>query len=263
LNETKRMSSKWVWTLAATSMLMLSGCGMYPAHPGMWPGGIWGEVLQFVSHILDIFAGAVGHSYGIALLFLTVLVRLLITPFYVKQIRYSKVMQSMQPEIAKIRAQNKGDNQKIQAETMKLWKREGVNPMAGCLPTLLQLPVLYSLFGAIEGNVGLSHSIFLGIFNLGKPDHYYILPILAAITTYFSSKLTMMGVDKQQKTMLLIMPVFIFIIALRFPSGLALYWVYGNAFTTIQTYFVRVRPAKSDALKIDVAQKPSKRGSSK
>ncbi|MCL6627184.1 MAG: YidC/Oxa1 family membrane protein insertase [Alicyclobacillus shizuokensis] len=244
--QTSHSHRKWLWLTSGLLVLLVSGCGMYPSAPGKWPQGAWGDILQFVSHLLDVFAQFFGGDYGLALLVLTVLVRLLIMPFFLKQLRYSKAMQQMQPEMAKIRDKYRNDPQKMQQEMQKLWQQAGVNPMAGCLPMVLQLPVLYALFGAIEGNVNMSHSTFLGIFQLGQPDHYFILPFVAAVTTFLSSRVMMIGQDTQQKWMLFVMPVFIFLMATRFASGLALYWVYTNLFTAVQAYFVRVRPqAKS------------------
>lgn len=226
------------------AVFSLTGCSMYPSHPGMWPQGPWGDVLKFVSGIIDFFARHLWGNYGIALLIVTVLVRLLILPLMVKQIRYSKVIQELQPRLRDIREKYKGDTRKIQEETMKLYQETGVNPMAGCLPMLVQLPVLYALFGAIEGNVALNHSTFLWIFQLGARDHYYILPVLAAATTYLSSRVMMTANDPQTRIMLYIMPVTVLLIGSRFASGLALYWIYSNLFTAIQSYFIRVRPAQ-------------------
>ncbi len=240
--------TKWLWALSAMALLSVTGCGMYPAHPGDWPHNIWGTALKFVSDILDFFAHYTGQDYGLSLLIVTVLVRLLILPLMAKQLRSSKAMQEVAPKVQQLRSKYKGDPKKIQEETMKLYQEAGVNPMAGCLPMVFQLPILYALYGAIYGNVALNQSIFLGVFNLGKPDHTWILPILAAITTYFSSKVMMMGQDQQQKMMLYIMPVFILFIAGRFPSGLALYWVYSNVFTTVQSYFIHVRPRQAAAV---------------
>ena len=245
MESTSKSNRKWLWTAAITAMLSLSGCSMYPAHPNDWPGGPWGEILKFVSSAITFFAHLVGNNYGIALLIVTIIVRLLILPFAMKQIRYSKSLAALQPKMAAIKQKYKGDNKKIQEETMKLYQETGVNPMAGCFPTVIQLPILYALFGAIEGNAALNSSTFLGIFHLGQPDHTYILPALAAVTTYISSKMTMPGTDQQQKIMLFTMPVFIFFISTRFASGLALYWVYGNIFMAVQTYFTRVRPQKA------------------
>jgi YidC/Oxa1 family membrane protein insertase len=257
LEVVQRRNRTWWWVAGLATVMSVSGCSMYPTHPGMWPGGLWGSILQFVSSVIDFAAKHLGGDYGLALLVVTVIVRLIVLPLMIKQIRYQKVMQALQPEIQKIRGKHQGDNQKIQQETMKLWQQHGVNPMSGCFPMVIQLPILYALFGAIEGNVKLNHSHFLGIFNLGSPDHYYILPLAAAITTYFSSKLMMAGTDGgQQKMMLFIMPVFIFIIGSRFPSGLALYWVYTNLFQAVQTYFVKVKPAAASGAVVDVTPPP-------
>ncbi len=242
-----KTNTKWLWGIGAFLMLSLSGCEVYPSQPGKWPSGTWGQILQAVSAVIDFFARNLWNNYGLALLVVTILVRLLVLPLMVKQIRVSKMMQAMQPELQKIRNKYKGDARKIQEETMKLYQEAGINPMAGCFPMLIQLPILYALFGAIEGNQGLYESTFLGIFNLGQPDHYYIMPLLAALTTYLSSRVMMTGNDPQQKVMLFIMPVFIFLIGMHFPAGLALYWIYSNIFTAVQTYFIRVRPNRVQA----------------
>lgn len=248
LNGQKKSKPKWLWVVALGLTLSLTGCtnGMYPSAPGKWPHGLWGSILQAVSHVITFFANYVG--YGLALIIVTIIVRLLILPLMVRQIKFSKSMQQMQPKINEIRSRHKGDNQKIQQETMKLYQEHGFNPMSGCLPMVVQLPILYALFGAIEGNVQLSHATFLGIFQLGHPDHTFILPILAGITTYLSSKVMMTGQDTQQKMMLFIMPIFVFFMATRFASGLALYWVVGNLFMAVQSYFIRVRPAQAAAV---------------
>lgn len=234
--ENKRKSpSVWLWSVAAIATFSLTGCEMYPSKPGHWPSGIWGDLLRFVSDVIDYFAHHVfGGNYGVALIVVTILVRLLVLPLMVKQIRYQKVMQSMQPHVAKIKEQHRGDSQRINQETMKLWQEHGVNPMSGCLPMVIQLPILYALFGAIRGNIDLNNYTFLGIFQMGHPDTHYILPVLAAITTYFSSRVMMTGQDTQSKMMLFIMPVMVLVIGIRFASGLALYWITSNVFTAVQ-----------------------------
>lgn len=247
LSSKAKTGRRYLWALSAVALISLTGCGMYPSKPGEWPHGPWGQLLQFVSSVIDFFARHIGNSYGLSLLIVTILVRLLILPLMVKQIRTSKMMQSLQPEMQKVRAKYKGDNRKIQEETMKLYNSVGVNPMAGCLPTVIQLPILYALYGAIDGNVALHKSTFLGIFNLGHQDHTFILPILAALSTFLSTKVMMTGQDQQQKMMVYIMPVMILLIGYRLPCGLALYWVYSNLFTAIQTYFIRVRPQARQA----------------
>lgn len=253
MEENNKKKSKWLWAISGVVLFTLTGCGLYPKHPGMWPAGPWGDLLKFVSGVLDFFAHHTGNNYGVSLLIVTFLIRLLLFPLMFKQLKQAKVMQEMQPQIAKIRSQYKGDSRKIQEETMKLWQTAGVNPMAGCLPMLLQLPILYALYGAIYGNASLNSSTFLGIFQLGHPDKFFILPILAAASTFLSSKLMMTGQDQQQKMMVYIMPVFVLLMGSRLPSGLALYWIYSNLFTALQSYIVRVRPQRLAAANAQTA----------
>jgi YidC/Oxa1 family membrane protein insertase len=271
LNLQSKPNKRLSWVVAAAAVLSLTGCGLYPSGPNKWPHGTWGDILQFVSSVIDYFAHLLWNNYGLALLVVTIIIRLLILPLMVKQIRFSKMLQQMQPELQKIKEKYQGDPRKQQEETMKLYQQAGVNPLAGCFPMLLQLPILYALFGAIEGNKGLYESTFLGIFHLGHPDTTYIIPIIAAITTYLSQRVMMTSTDPQQKMMLVIFPVMILFMATRFPSGLALYWIYGNIFTAVQTYFIRVRPVakeKAEAAAVSGGSgakmnKPSKKGSSK
>jgi YidC/Oxa1 family membrane protein insertase len=276
LSERRNNRQRWAWLLGLAAVMSLSGCSLYPAKPGEWPQGFWGDVLKAVSAVIDYFAHLIPgpYRYGISLLIVTILVRLLILPLMMKQLRMQRAMQELQPEIANIRAKYQGDNQKIQEELMKLYQRAGVNPFAGCLPILIQLPILWALFGAIEGNMALNQSSFLWIRQLGAPDHLYILPIVAALTTYLSQRIVMTATDPQTRIMLYTMPFFVFLFASRFAAGLALYWIYGNLFTAVQSYFLRIRPAPAaqaageaparkpaKASPSGQAEKPSKRGS--
>lgn len=246
--ELKRTRRRWTWLLSGFLIFALTGCGMYPSKPGDWPANFWGNILHYVSDVIDFFAHHLGDSYGLSILIVTVIVRLIILPLFIRQLRYQRMMMELQPEMKKIRAKFKGDNQKIQQETMKLYQEAGTNPAAGCLPTLIQLPVLYALYGAIMGNSGLHHSTFLKIFPLGQHDPHYILPVVAGITTFVSSYLTMKNSPQQQKAILYIMPLFIIFIGARLPSGLVLYWVYTNLFTALQTYVFLTRPSARKAL---------------
>lgn len=239
---------------------------MYPKQgSGEWPPNVWGSILHFVSDVIDFFAHHLGGSYGISILIVTILVRLIILPLFIRQLRYQRMMMELQPEMQKIRSKYKGDNQKIQQETMKLYQEAGTNPVAGCLPTLIQLPVLYALYGAIIGNKGIHQSIFLGVFDLGQHDPHFILPIIAGLTTFLSSYLTMRNQPAQQRAILFIMPLFIIFIGARLPAGLVLYWIYTNLFTALQTYVFMTRPMKKAKLAgagapvtVTVPEKPAK-----
>lgn len=260
----KRKRPAWLWVAATAALLSITGCGMYPSKAGAWPKGFWGDILKGVSHVIDVVAHWFGPhgNYGLAIIIVTVAVRLIIFPLFLRQMRFSRQMQSMQPRIQEIRARHKGDNQKIQQETMKLYQEAGFNPMAGCLPMLIQLPILYALFGALRGNIGLQHGTFLHFFILGqdfsmKGSHwvYFVWPLLAGITTFLSSRVMMTGPanDPQQRMMLLIMPLFVLFMATRFPTGLSLYWIVSNMFTAVQGYFVKARPMQAQAAAAGVA----------
>ncbi|GLV14782.1 membrane protein insertase YidC 2 [Alicyclobacillus hesperidum] len=246
--KSKRTQRKWTFLLSAVVVLAVTGCGMYPSKPGHWPHNVWGTILHGISDLMDFFARHLGNNYGIAILIMTIIVRLIILPLFIRQLRYQRVMMELQPQIQKIRSKYKGDNQKIQEETMKLYQETGANPLAGCFPMLIQLPFLYAFYGAILGNPNMRESTFLGIFRLGQHDPYYVLPILAGLSTLLSSWLTMRNQPAQQRAMLFVMPVMIFFIGARLPGGLVLYWIYTNLITAIQTYFFITRPTAKGTL---------------
>lgn len=183
-------------------------------------------------------------SYGLSIIILTVIIKIVLLPFSFQQFKSLKKMQEIAPEQKKLQEKYKNDPQKLNKELMELYKKHGYNPMGGCLPLLIQFPFIIALFSLLQhynfGNTG-----FLWLYNLGAPDKTYILPILAALTTYLSSRMTTPGkVDQQQNTMNIVMSGFIGWMALKFPSGLALYWVVSNIIQIVQQLII-VRPTAS------------------
>ncbi|MBO8172174.1 MAG: membrane protein insertase YidC [Bacillaceae bacterium] len=203
-------------------------------------GGIWDRYFVFpLSWLLDQSAAFMFGNYGLAILIVTIIIRLLTLPLMLKQIKSSKQMQLIQPEMQKIREKFKDNQQKLQEETMKLFQKHNINPLAGCLPLLVQMPILIAFYHAIMRNSEVREHTFLWM-DLGEKDPFYIIPLLAALTTYLQQKF--MGVNQdnpQMKMMLVMMPILIFVFAIQFPSALSLYWVFGNIFTIVQTYFVK------------------------
>jgi len=120
---------------------------------------------------------------------------------------------------------------------MKLFQKHNVNPMSGCLPLMIQLPVLIAFYQAIMRNEHIAQSDFLWM-QLGQADPWLVLPILAALTTYLQSVATGMGNNPQTRVFLFVMPVMIFVLAYQFPAALSLYWVYSNLFSMVQYYFL-------------------------
>jgi YidC/Oxa1 family membrane protein insertase len=225
--------------LAIAFLLIASGCSMDPATNPIEPeNSIWDKYFVFpLSEALDWFALHLFNEYGLSILVVTVIIRLLILPLMIKQYKSSRAMQLLQPEIQEIRKKFKDNQQKIQEETMKLFQKHGVNPLAGCLPVLIQMPILIALYGAIMRNPEISQHTFLWM-DLGQPDPFWIIPILAAITTYLQQKVMAVTLNPQMQAMMYILPVLILVMAGTFASALALYWVYSNIFTIVQSYFM-------------------------
>ncbi|MFC3342385.1 YidC/Oxa1 family membrane protein insertase [Paenibacillus abyssi] len=204
-------------------------------------GNFWEKnVVYWFALMLDSFAGWFSGSYGLSILLLTIIVRTMILPLTLKQYRSSKAMQALQPEMKKIRDKYKDNPQKQQEETMKLFQQHQVNPLAGCLPLLIQMPIFIALYNAIYWNPEIREHTFLWL-QLGEKDPYYILPIIAAITTYIQSKMMPQMPNNPMQAILLIFPVLIFVMAMSFPAALPLYWIYSNIYTIIQNYFLYVR----------------------
>ncbi|OBZ10334.1 MULTISPECIES: YidC/Oxa1 family membrane protein insertase [Bacillales] len=242
-------NKKWILVLGLVLLMgVLAGCGAPTTQTtetaDLLKGNFWEKnVVYYFALTLDTFAGWFGESYGLAILLLTIIVRTLILPLTLKQYRSSKAMQALQPQMAEIKKKHKDNPQKQQEETMKLFQTHKVNPMAGCLPLIVQMPIFIALYNSIYKNPDIREHTFLWL-QLGEKDPYYILPILAAATTFIQSKM----MQKQQTQtmpgmgmMLAIFPVLIFVMALSFPAALPLYWVYSNVYTIVQNYFLYVR----------------------
>ncbi|XEC95022.1 YidC/Oxa1 family membrane protein insertase [Paenibacillus tarimensis] len=238
---------KWLIVTMISLVVLLTGC--VPMDHTMETddllgGNFWERnVVYYFATTLDKFAEWFNGSYGLSILLLTIIVRTAILPLTLKQYRSSKAMQALQPEMKKIREKHKDNPQKQQEETMKLFQQHGVNPLAGCLPLLVQMPIFIALYNAIYWNPDIREHTFLWL-QLGQKDPYYILAILAAITTYIQSKMMPQQPNNPMQSIMLIFPVLIFVMAISFPAALPLYWIYSNIYTIIQNYFLYVRSSE-------------------
>lgn len=238
------MKKRSITVLILLAVVLLStGCSARPDTAIDPSNGIWDKFFVYpLSLAMDFFADLF-NNYGLAIIVVTIIIRFLILPLMVTQIRSSKAMQALQPEIKKIKEKYKDNQQKVQEETMKLFQQHNVNPLAGCFPILIQMPILIAFYHSIMRNQHIADSTFLWL-HLGDKDPYYILPVVAAIATYFQTKLMGTGSvnaqgAQQQKIMTLVMPAMILLIGVNLPSALALYWVVGNIFTIVQTKLVK------------------------
>lgn len=218
--------------------------------------GIFGSLFEPIENILSAILSALYTvteqlgfgSYGLAIIFLTIIIKILVYPLTKKQIKSMKAMQKIQPEMQKLQKKYKDNPQMMQKKLMELYQKEGANPMSGCLPMLIQMPILmamyYTLFNFDYGGVAPS---FLWLPSLSETDPLYILPVLSALTTFLQQKLSMSSESTQQmKTMMIVMPLFIGFISLNFPAGLVLYWVTMNVVQIVQQIWIFKKDDDSD-----------------
>lgn len=194
-------------------------------------------VTSLLTGVIEALHGLTGN-YGLAIIILTVLIRLVILPLTASQTRAMKKMQELQPEIQKLQKKYRNDPQRLNQETMALWREHKVNPLSGCLPILIQLPILWAFFAALRGYDFRADPAFLWLPDLSAPDPV-ILPLLTALTTYWMTRMTTPATaDPSQRVMLYVMPVFLGWVTRTFPAGLAVYWVTSNVFSIVQQYFL-------------------------
>lgn len=233
-------------------MVVMTGCFNIEVPIKAENEGIWDSFFVYpLSWLMTNIAEALGNSYGLAIIITTILLRVLILPLMIKQTRSTKAMQALQPQMKELRekhsAKDQQTQQKLQQEMMELFKEHKVNPLAGCFPILIQMPILIAFYHSIIRTPQINPDVdpgFTGVaqnflwFELGSADPYYILPLIAGATTFIQQKMMMVQDNPQMKALMYIMPIMIISFAAFFPSALALYWVVGNLFMIIQTYFI-------------------------
>lgn len=191
-------------------------------------------------------------NYGFAIIVLTILVRIVTAPLMVRQMRSAERMREVQPKLKALQERYKDDRQKQSEEMMKLYREEGINPLGGCLPLLLQMPVLIGLFYALRTSIGLRHAPFiLWIDDLSQPATLFtipgldfpvrVLPLIMGASMYVQQKMMpQTGMDPvQARMMLIMMPGMMLLISYTFPSGLVLYWTVSNLLGIAHQYWVR------------------------
>ncbi len=197
-------------------------------------GWLW-FIAKPLHSLLAFIHGIVGN-WGIAIILLTFIVRGAMYPLTKAQYTSMAKMRMLQPKMQAMRERFKDDRQRLSQEMMKLYKDEKVNPLGGCLPLVVQMPIFIALYWALMGSVELRHAPFFGwIHDLAAPDPYYILPILMGVTMFFIQKMSPTTIaDPMQQKIMTFMPVIFTVFFLWFPSGLVLYWLTSNIVTLIQ-----------------------------
>ena len=235
----------------------------------------WGFLQPVADLIIKVMDGlyqvtaAIGFpSYALAIILISILLKLVLYPLMQKQMKSTMNMQEVQPKLEYVQKKYKNNPEKMNEEVMKLYKEYDINPMAGCLPLLIQMPILIGLFMALrQYNFDpIEHATFFWVPNLGQADPLHILPVLVALTMYAQQKVTMSasGGNEQtaqmMKTMLYMMPAMMLFVCWSMPAGLCLYWAFFSVLSIIQQYFMNKQKKKEmEARAIREAEEKEKR----
>ncbi len=211
-------------------------------------GWVVAPVSRLLVRALVFLEGKVG-SFGIAILIITFVIRILIWPLHAKSTRTMKRMASLSPKMAELKEKYPDDPQKLNQEMMALYKDYGVNPFGGCLPAFLQLPIFLGFYRMLQSAVELRHEGFLWVQDLSMPDTLFripflgdlpfnLMPLLMAVTMLIQMKVAPKSGDKTQQRIFMFMPVIFLFICYNFASALALYWTAQNIFSIGQTWYM-------------------------
>ncbi|MDD2233348.1 MAG: YidC/Oxa1 family membrane protein insertase [Desulfitobacteriaceae bacterium] len=209
------------------------------------------ELMRVLLNWLFVLSSSIGLPYyGVAIILLTIIIKMLLYPLTWKQMKSMRKISDLNPKIKEIQKKYKNQPDKANAAVMEMYKKHNANPMGGCLPLLVQLPIFWALYKTLYNfNIDSSQAYFLW-FDLtqkcGVSNDLFILPILAAVTIYLQTKVssTMVANDPTQKTMLYIMPLIFGYFASTVPAGLSLYWVTMNCVTILQQLYINKKLAK-------------------
>lgn len=189
-------------------------------------------------HSLKFFHNYTGN-YGIAIIIITVIIKVIFYPLTHSSYKSMKEMQKLQPKMQQLREKYKNDREAMNRAMMELYQTHKVNPVGGCLPMLVQIPVFFALYKALMFSIELRHAPFmLWITDLAAKDPYYVTPIIMGVTMVIQQKMTPSQMDPVQQKMMMALPVVFTFMFLNFPSGLVLYWLVNNVLTIIQQYYI-------------------------
>lgn len=178
-------------------------------------------------------------NWGLAIILLTLLVRFVVLPFNLMSVKSMRAMQKIQPAINQLRERHKEDPMTMNKEMMALMKENKANPLGGCLPMLIQIPIFFALYRVIGSSVELYQSPFVGWINdLSAPDRFFVLPVLMGISMFAQQKMTPSAMDPAQAKIMAFMPLIFSVFMLQLPSGLTLYMVVSALFGVTQQYFI-------------------------
>lgn len=196
-----------------------------------------------MAQLLDTFFQLTG-SYGLAIVLMTLILRVVLFPLTAAATRSTAKMQDLQAEQKEIQRKYKKDPEQLNRAMVELFKKHNVNPWMGCLTMLIQLPIIFGFIGALRGYEFAGNPGFLWIPHLAQADPYYVLPVIAAIATYAQSKLTTPATDSSMQMMTYFFPVLVLVMGIRFPAAFTLYWSVSSGFAILERFLI-VRPART------------------
>jgi YidC/Oxa1 family membrane protein insertase len=212
-------------------------------------GRVFGPLTNLISAVLESFH-SLGAPWWLSIVFLTVLVRAVLFPLTIRQVKSMRAMQELKPEMDSIKAKYKNDRRKQQEATMELYKERRVNPLAGFLPVLVQVPVFITMYQVIRNHeetfLSFASGGLLWFTDLTRADPYFILPVLSASILVAAGKISSRNVDPGQRRMMQLLPLAFTAFIAGFPAGLFVYWVTSNTVTLVQNYLIYHRgPGRS------------------
>lgn len=209
---------------------------------------VFSPIVGVLGEILKYFHFQLGLEWWLAIVLLTVVIRTLLFPLTVRQVKSMRAMQELRPEMEKIRNKYRDDRQRQQQEQMKLFQERKVNPLGGCLPILIQMPIFIGIFYVIRkfgGAFGTEATQptfntggILWFQNLSAMDPYFVLPVLSAVTMLLSMEITNKSMEPQQRWLMRLLPIGITVFLWSFPAGLFVYWITSNIVTLVQNYAI-------------------------
>lgn len=215
-------------------LLQEMGSGLKEAIDLGWFHSIAEPLLRFLKSIYS-YTG----NYGYAIILVTLMIKLIFFPLANKSYRSMKEMQKLQPKMTELREKYKDDKERMSREVMELYRKNKVNPLSGCLPMIVQIPVFIALYNVLLNAIELRHAPFhLWIMDMSTKDPYYVTPILMGASMFLQQKMSPAAPDPTQQKVMMMMPVIFTVMFINLPSGLVLYWLVNNILSIAQQYYI-------------------------
>jgi YidC/Oxa1 family membrane protein insertase len=201
--------------------------------------GFFDPVAKPMLFILNLFYSFI-PNYGLAIIFLSIAIKVIFWPLTHKSQKSMKEMQKIQPKIAELKEKYKDNKDELNRKTMEFYKTNKVNPLGGCLPILIQIPVFFALYRVLLNSIELRHAPFISFWinDLAAKDPTYISPLLMGASMFMQQKMTPTVGDPAQAKIMLVMPIMFTFMFLSFPSGLVIYWLVSNVLSIVQQYYI-------------------------